>query len=76
MVGARQGQSLLMKGGATVLGAFFDQHLPDRFYFLFAPEFLEGRRASRLPHAQQAHNPEGRRVDPNLLVSGLMVYPL
>ena len=45
LLGPRQVQSLLVEGGAEVLGSFFDQGLVNQFYFFFAPKILGGRSA-------------------------------
>jgi len=80
-LGCRQVQSLLVEGGAEVLGAFFDHHLVDKFYFFFAPKFLGGQRAlsviggagvDRLAKAHQARDLALRRLGPDLLVSGYL----
>jgi diaminohydroxyphosphoribosylaminopyrimidine deaminase/5-amino-6-(5-phosphoribosylamino)uracil reductase len=78
-LGCRQVQSLLVEGGAEVLGAFFDQDLVDKFYFFYAPKFLGGQEAlsviggagvDRLAKAHQARDLTLRRLGPDLLVSG------
>ena len=80
-LGRRQVQSLLVEGGAEVLGAFFDHHLVDKFYFFYAPKFLGGQEAlsviggagvDRLAKAHQARDLTLRRVGPDLLVSGYL----
>lgn len=80
-LGCRQVQSLLVEGGAEVLGAFFDHHLVDKFYFFFAPKFLGGQQAlsviggagvDRLAKAHQARDLTLRRLGPDLLVSGYL----
>jgi diaminohydroxyphosphoribosylaminopyrimidine deaminase/5-amino-6-(5-phosphoribosylamino)uracil reductase len=78
-LGRRRVQSLLVEGGASVLGAFFDQGLVDKFYFFYAPKFLGGQEAlsviggagaARLAEARQARDLSLRRLGPDLLVYG------
>jgi len=78
-LGRRQVQSLLVEGGAEVLGAFFDKNLVDKFYFFYAPKFLGGQEAlsviggagvDRLAKAHQARDFTLRRLGPDFLVSG------
>jgi len=81
LLGQRQVQSLLVEGGAEVLGSFFDQKLVDQFFFFYAPKFLGGRRAlsvlggegaARLQDASQARDLSVRRLGPDLLLSGYL----
>ena len=83
-LGRRRVQSLLVEGGAEVLGAFFDQNLVDKFYFFYAPKFLGGQEAlsviggtgaGRLAEACQARDLSLRRVGPDLLVCGYLSEP-
>ena len=78
-LGRRQVQSLLVEGGAEILGAFFDQNLVDKFYFFYAPKFLGSREslsviggagAGSLAEARQARDLTLRRVGPDFLVCG------
>jgi diaminohydroxyphosphoribosylaminopyrimidine deaminase/5-amino-6-(5-phosphoribosylamino)uracil reductase len=80
-LGAQQVQSLLVEGGAEVLGAFFDQKLVHLFRFFYAPTILGGRAAlgvvgglgvDRLKEARRAQNLEIRRVGEDFLVSGYL----
>ncbi|MGQ9689366.1 MAG: bifunctional diaminohydroxyphosphoribosylaminopyrimidine deaminase/5-amino-6-(5-phosphoribosylamino)uracil reductase RibD [Desulfobaccales bacterium] len=80
-LGRRRVQSLLVEGGAEVLGAFFDQRLVDKFYFFYAPKILGGREAypaisglgaARLAEAHQAQELALRRLGPDLLVCGYL----
>ncbi|MEJ2226095.1 MAG: bifunctional diaminohydroxyphosphoribosylaminopyrimidine deaminase/5-amino-6-(5-phosphoribosylamino)uracil reductase RibD, partial [Syntrophobacterales bacterium] len=80
-LGCRQVQSLLVEGGAEVLGTFFDQNLVDKFYFFYAPKFLGSQKAlgviggvgvDRLAKAHQARDLTLRRLGPDLLVSGYL----
>jgi diaminohydroxyphosphoribosylaminopyrimidine deaminase/5-amino-6-(5-phosphoribosylamino)uracil reductase len=81
LLGQRQVQSLLVEGGAEVLGSFFDQKLVDKFYFFYAPKFLGGRRAlsvlggegvARLQDASEALNLSVRRLGLDILISGYL----
>jgi len=81
LLGRQQVQSLLVEGGAEVLGGFFDQRLVNQFYFFFAPKILGGREApgvlggegvARLVEAHQAKAPVIRRIGPDLLISGYL----
>ena len=78
-LGCRQVQSLLVEGGAEVLGTFFDRNLVDKFYFFYAPKFLGSQEAigvlggvgvDRLAQAHMARDLSLRRLGPDLLVSG------
>jgi diaminohydroxyphosphoribosylaminopyrimidine deaminase/5-amino-6-(5-phosphoribosylamino)uracil reductase len=80
-LGCRQVQSLLVEGGAEVLGAFLDARLVDKFYFFYAPKILGGRDAypavagrgvANLSEAHQARDLSLRRLGPDLLVSGYL----
>ncbi len=80
-LGRRQVQSLLVEGGAEVLGAFLDQSLVDQFYFFYAPKILGGKDAypavggrgvGRLSEAHQVQDLNLRRLGPDLLVSGYL----
>jgi len=78
-LGRRRVQSLLVEGGAEVLGAFFDQSLVDKFFFFYAPKILGGQKAlsviggtgvTRLAEAHQARDLSLRRIGPDLMVWG------
>ncbi len=80
-LGRRRVQSLLVEGGAEVLGSFLDQRLVDKFYFFYAPKILGGKDAypavagqgiARLAEAHQARDLSVRRIGPDLLVSGYL----
>jgi diaminohydroxyphosphoribosylaminopyrimidine deaminase/5-amino-6-(5-phosphoribosylamino)uracil reductase len=80
-LGRRRVQSLLVEGGAEVLGAFLDQRRVDKFYFFYAPKILggkdaypavAGRGAATLAEAHQARNLSLRRLGPDLLVRGYL----
>ncbi len=79
LLGARQVQSLLVEGGAEVLGAFFDQKLVQQFNFFYAPKILGGIKApgmvggqgvTHLGEAHIARNLSIRLLGGDLLVSG------
>jgi diaminohydroxyphosphoribosylaminopyrimidine deaminase/5-amino-6-(5-phosphoribosylamino)uracil reductase len=81
-LGRRRVQSLLVEGGAEVLGAFLDQRLVDKFYFFYAPKILGGKTGypavagqgvAKLSEAHQARNLSLRRLGPDLLISGYIV---
>jgi diaminohydroxyphosphoribosylaminopyrimidine deaminase/5-amino-6-(5-phosphoribosylamino)uracil reductase len=80
-LGRRRVQSLLVEGGAEVLGSFLDQRLVDKFYFFYAPKILGGKDAypavagqgiARLADAHQARDLSLRRIGPDLLISGYL----
>jgi diaminohydroxyphosphoribosylaminopyrimidine deaminase/5-amino-6-(5-phosphoribosylamino)uracil reductase len=80
-LGRRRVQSVLVEGGAEVLGAFLDQRLVDKFYFFYAPKILGGKNAypavagqgvANLSEAHQARDLSLRRLGPDLLVSGYL----
>ena len=84
-LGRRRVQSLLVEGGAEVLGSFLDQRLVDKFYFFYAPKILGGKDAypavagqgaARLAEAHQARNLSLRRIGPDVLVSGYLDHNL
>jgi diaminohydroxyphosphoribosylaminopyrimidine deaminase/5-amino-6-(5-phosphoribosylamino)uracil reductase len=81
ILGRRGVQSLLVEGGAEVLGSFFDLKLLDKFHFFYAPKFLGGRRAlsvlggegvARLVDAPFARDLTIRRLGPDILLSGYL----
>jgi diaminohydroxyphosphoribosylaminopyrimidine deaminase / 5-amino-6-(5-phosphoribosylamino)uracil reductase len=80
-LGRRGVQSLLVEGGAEVLGAFLDQRLVNKFYFFYAPKILGGKEAypavagrgvANLSEAHQARDLSLRRLGPDLLVCGYL----
>jgi riboflavin-specific deaminase-like protein len=80
-LGRRQVQSLLVEGGAQVLGAFFEAQMVDKFYFFYAPLFLGGQGAPgvlggpgipRLQDAPRARNLTLRRLGPDIVLSGYL----
>jgi diaminohydroxyphosphoribosylaminopyrimidine deaminase/5-amino-6-(5-phosphoribosylamino)uracil reductase len=81
LLGKRQVQSLLVEGGAQVLGAFFEQKLVNKFYFFYAPLFLGGQEApgvlggrgiDRLQDAERARDLTIRRVGKDILIIGYL----
>jgi diaminohydroxyphosphoribosylaminopyrimidine deaminase / 5-amino-6-(5-phosphoribosylamino)uracil reductase len=81
LLGQRQVQSVLVEGGAEILGSFFDQKLVQMFHFFYAPKFLGGRTApgvlggegvSRLQECHLARDLSVRRLGDDLLVSGYL----
>ena len=81
LLGRRQVQSVLVEGGAQVLGAFFEAKLVDKFYFFYAPLFLGGKEApgvlagpgiARLQDAPQARDFTIRRLGADLLIFGYL----
>jgi diaminohydroxyphosphoribosylaminopyrimidine deaminase / 5-amino-6-(5-phosphoribosylamino)uracil reductase len=80
-LGRRRMQSVLVEGGAEVLGGFLDRGLADKFYFFYAPKILGGKDAypavagrgpASLSEAHQARDLSLRRLGPDLLVSGYL----
>ncbi len=80
-LGRQRVQSLLVEGGAEVLGAFFTAGLVDKFYFFYAPKFLGSQEAlsviggpgvTRLAEAHQARDLSLRQLGQDLLVSGYL----
>jgi len=81
LLGQREVQSLLVEGGAEVLGSFFDQKLVNKFFFFYAPKFLGGRQAlsvlggqgvQHLQDALSAKDLSLRFLGPDLLISGYL----
>jgi riboflavin-specific deaminase-like protein len=81
LLGRQQLQSVLVEGGAQVLGAFFEARLVDKFYFFFAPLFLGGQESPGvlagpgipcLKDAPQAKDLTIRRIGPDLLIKGYL----
>jgi diaminohydroxyphosphoribosylaminopyrimidine deaminase/5-amino-6-(5-phosphoribosylamino)uracil reductase len=81
LLGRQQVQSLLVEGGAEVLGAFFQQKLVNKFYFFYAPMFLGGKEAPgvlggpgipRLKDAPQGKDLTIRCLGSDLLIAGYL----
>lgn len=76
----RQGiTSVLVEGGAKVLGAFLDEGLADEFFFFYAPKILgdpggipmvAGRARKKLAEAVAAYDVRVRRFGQDWMVSG------
>ncbi len=80
-LGRQQVQSVLVEGGAQVLGAFFAQQLVDKFYFFYAPLFLGGQEApgvlggrgvAQLIDAPRAADLAIRRIGKDILIMGYL----
>ena len=81
LLGAQQVQSLLVEGGAEILGSFFEQRLVNQFYFFYVPKILGGRTApgvlggegvARLVEAHQVRDLAIRRIEQDILVMGYL----
>jgi diaminohydroxyphosphoribosylaminopyrimidine deaminase/5-amino-6-(5-phosphoribosylamino)uracil reductase len=81
-LGRRRVQSLLVEGGAEVLGAFFDQKFVQMFYFFYAPKIVGGRQAlgvlggqgvSHLNQAPLARDLRVQRLGADLLLRGYLL---
>ena len=78
-IGKRQVTSLLVEGGARVLGTFLDRQLADDFHFFYAPKILgdpEGSRMvsggsrERMSDALRTFDVRVRRFGQDVLLSG------
>ncbi len=78
-LGRREITSLLVEGGPTVLGAFFDQQLVDRVEAFIAPLIIgdraappavAGTGAQTLAEATRLLDVQSRRLGPDTLISG------
>jgi diaminohydroxyphosphoribosylaminopyrimidine deaminase / 5-amino-6-(5-phosphoribosylamino)uracil reductase len=78
-LGKRQVTSLLVEGGAGVLGSFIEQRLADEFHFFYAPKLLcdsegvpmiQGGRRDHMSEALPAHDLRVRRFGEDVLLSG------
>ena len=78
-LGGRSVTSVLVEGGATVLGAFFDGGLVDRVLAFVAPMVIGGTAApaavggagaSHLAHAARLHDVEVRQIGADTLIAG------
>lgn len=74
-------QSILVEGGATVHGSFFDHGLVDEAFFFQGPIIIGGKDApcavggtgcSEISQATRLHQTEIRRIGDNWLVHGLI----
>lgn len=80
-LGEQRVQSLLVEGGATVLGAFFDQKLLHKVHLFLAPKLIGGREApgifggegvAALAAAPQLQEVTCRRLGPDFLFTGYL----
>jgi diaminohydroxyphosphoribosylaminopyrimidine deaminase/5-amino-6-(5-phosphoribosylamino)uracil reductase len=83
-LGHRQVLSLLVEGGATVLGAFFDAGLVDRVQAVIAPLIIGGTEAppavgglgaARLDDARRLYNVTVERLGDDVLITGDLREP-
>jgi diaminohydroxyphosphoribosylaminopyrimidine deaminase/5-amino-6-(5-phosphoribosylamino)uracil reductase len=74
---------LLVEGGGRVHGAFLDAGLADRAAIFVAPRILAdagalplaaGKRKSRIDQALSLHAPRVRRLGPDLLIEGELIF--
>ena len=79
---ARRGcTSVMIEGGAALLGAAFDSRVIDLVHFYFAPilaggpNVLGGRGAATLAESVVLENAHYRRIGPDILLTGEVVYP-
>jgi len=78
-LGRRNVTSVLIEGGAQILGEAFDRHLVDRVQFYIAPLLIGGPtlsvagRGTRTPPI--VSNPEYRRIGNDLVLTGDVLYP-
>jgi diaminohydroxyphosphoribosylaminopyrimidine deaminase/5-amino-6-(5-phosphoribosylamino)uracil reductase len=81
LLGKQQVQSVLVEGGAEILGSFFDQRLVNQFYFFFAPKILGGRNApgvlggegvALLQDAHKADDLTIRHIEQDILITGYL----
>jgi len=79
-LGGRGIQSVLVEGGAGVLGSFYDMNLVDEAFFFFAPlviggvdakEAIGGRGADIIPKASRIRGISIKRFGDNWLVRGV-----
>jgi diaminohydroxyphosphoribosylaminopyrimidine deaminase/5-amino-6-(5-phosphoribosylamino)uracil reductase len=81
LLGERRLHSLLVEGGATVHGAFFDARLVDTFHLILAPKFIGGAQApgflggqgiTRLTEARLARDISIKHLGSDILISGYL----
>ena len=79
MIGKRQVSSLLVEGGARVLGAFLEAGLADNFHFFYAPKILGdpegvpmilGRGRDKMSEALPAYDIRTRRFGEDVMLAG------
>ncbi|MGA7876826.1 MAG: bifunctional diaminohydroxyphosphoribosylaminopyrimidine deaminase/5-amino-6-(5-phosphoribosylamino)uracil reductase RibD [Desulfoferrobacter sp.] len=78
-IGKLQITSLLVEGGAHVLGSFVEQELADDFYFFYAPKILAdpdglpsflGKTKERMSQAFKAYDVRVRRFGQDVMLTG------
>lgn len=78
-LGRRDLNSLLVEGGARVIGAFLERRLADELHFFYAPKILGdpqavpavmGEPRERISDALPAHEIRVRRFDQDIMISG------
>jgi diaminohydroxyphosphoribosylaminopyrimidine deaminase/5-amino-6-(5-phosphoribosylamino)uracil reductase len=78
-LGKRQLTSLLVEGGASVLGAFLEERLADDFHFFYAPKILadplgipmiRGDSREKMSEALEVHDVKVKRFGQDVLLSG------
>jgi len=78
-LGGRGINSLLVEGGAHILGAFLEQRLADEFYFFYAPKILgdpaavplvRGKQRRLMDEALPIYDLRVRRSGDDVLISG------
>ena len=83
-LGQRDVTSLLVEGGSTLLGAFFDMGLVDKVVTFIAPVIIGGKEAvtavgglgsSTLAHAMRLRDVEVQQFDDDVMVTGYPVKP-
>ena len=79
-LGGRGIASVLVEGGARVLGEAFDRSLVDEVYFYLAPMLVGGpvpavggRGAADVEHAIRLEKPSFRRIGPDVRLTGTVV---
>jgi diaminohydroxyphosphoribosylaminopyrimidine deaminase / 5-amino-6-(5-phosphoribosylamino)uracil reductase len=79
-LGSRGIASVLMEGGARVLGEAFDHSLVDEVYFYLAPMFtggsvstVGGRGAADIDHATQLVDPLFKRIGPDVRLTATVL---
>jgi len=84
MAGARGIQSVLLEGGGTLQGAFWDEELVDEAFFFFAPIVLGGKSAraavggmgaETVNSARRLNSIRHQKLGDNWLVHGLVTGP-
>ncbi|MBI5224203.1 bifunctional diaminohydroxyphosphoribosylaminopyrimidine deaminase/5-amino-6-(5-phosphoribosylamino)uracil reductase RibD [Candidatus Micrarchaeota archaeon] len=75
-------KSLLLEGGSTLAGEFFDANLIDEFYFFICPKLIGGKTAksplgglglANVCESPRLHSITYRKVGPDLLIHGTIL---